>query len=290
MLNKIFVVTPRRDYPSVTATDAPFITRPGDSELFSDLSDNSIDTFGTSGKRIKSCNSHTLKIDTPRVNAPHSRQRPRNDLYIKMVVSSKVKIFVGPEKKSFEVPKDLLSYYSPVFDRSFNGNFMEGQTQIIELPEDTVEDFEVLVEYIFHHSVGDKLSISKNGRNAAERCISFLKYADLYDLGDISTLIYYELRSALIEGGPSAFKSSFIEVVFSLTKDGNCLRALMADAALSFQGEHLGRFPNSVKIGFEKQEAEVEGFGLAIYRQLKKAGVVCVYESPFDSRNYKDFE
>ncbi|TEY51226.1 hypothetical protein BOTCAL_0269g00090 [Botryotinia calthae] len=273
-----------------TTTDTPSTVCSRNSELLSDLSDNSIATSGSSGERFESCHSHASKIDTTRVNAPHSRQRPTKDLYIKMVMGPQANIVVGPEKKSFALPIDLLSYYSPVFYRAFYGNFIEVQTQIMELPEDNVENFEILVDYIFHHSVGDKLSISKNGPHAAERYISFLKYADLYDLGDVSTLVYDPLRSALIEGGPSGFKSSFIEVVFSLTKDGSCLRALMADAALSFQGEYLEIHLNSVKISFAKQEAEVEGFGLALYRQLKKPRVVCVYESPFDPRNYKDFD
>ncbi|CCD47949.1 hypothetical protein ACHAPC_008006 [Botrytis cinerea] len=301
--------TPRRNYPSITATDNPSTICSRNSELFSDLSDNSIATSGSSGERFESCHSHASKIGTTRVNAPHSRKKPAKDLYIKLVASTymamitktndlffrmvmgpQANIVVGPEKKSFALPIDLLSYYSPVFERALYGSFIEVQTQIMELPEDDVENFEILVDYIFHHSVVDKLSISKNGPHVAERCISFLKYADLYDLGDVSTLVYDALRSALIDGGPSAFKSSFIEVVFSLTKDGSCLRALMADAALSFQGEYLESHPNSVKISFAKQEAEVEGFGLALYRQLKKPGVVCVYESPFDPRNYKDFD
>ncbi|KAK6595638.1 hypothetical protein H4I96_09957 [Botrytis cinerea] len=282
--------TPRRNYPSITATDNPSTICSRNSELFSDLSDNSIATSGSSGERFESCHSHASKIGTTRVNAPHSRQKPAKDLYIKMVMGPQANIVVGSEKKSFALPIDLLSYYSPVFERALYGSFIEVHTKIMELPEDDVENFEILVDYIFHHSVVDKLSISKNGPHAAERCISFSKYADLYDLGDVSTLVYDALRSALIDGGPSAFKSSFIEVVFSLTKDGSCLRALMADAALSFQGEYLESHPNSVKISFAKQEAEVEGFGLALYRQLKKPGVVCVYESPFDPRNYKDFD
>lgn len=205
----------------------------------------------------------------------------------RMVVGPKVNIVVGPERKSFELPKDLLAYYSPVFDRSFNGNFIEGQTQTMQLPEDTVEDFEVLVEYAFHHGVGNKLSISENGRHAAKRCISFLKYADQYDLGDVSTLVCDALRPALIEGGASAFEPSFIEVVFSLTKDGNCLRALIADAALSFQGDDLSEYPQHLKISFKKQESEVEGFALALYRQLKKHSVGCIYRPPFNPLTLK---
>ncbi|KAF7889015.1 hypothetical protein EAF00_009315 [Botryotinia globosa] len=160
----------------------------------------------------------------------------------------------------------------------------------MELPEDTVEDFEVLVEYVFHHGVGDKLSISENGRHAAKLCISFLKYADQYDLGDVSTLVCDALRSALMVGGASAFEPSFIEVVFSLTKDGNCLRELIADAALSFQGEKFSVYPEFRKANFKKQESEVEGFAVALYRQLKKISVGCIYRPPFNPLTTKTFD
>ncbi|KAF7932397.1 hypothetical protein EAE99_003637 [Botrytis elliptica] len=288
MSDDIWAVTPRKNHLHVATTGTPSTIRSRDSEFFSDLSDNCIATSDTSGERIERCNSYAVNIGDSRVNVPSSRQRPTVELYMKMVVGPKVNIVVGPEKKSFELPKDLLAYYSPVFDRSFNGNFIEGQTQTMELPEDTVKDFEVLVEYVFHHGVGDKLSILKHGRHAAEHCISFLKYADKYDLGDVSTLVYDALRTALIEGGASAFEPSFIEVVFSLTEDGNCLRALMADAALSFQGDTLGKSPNFFVINFEKQEAEVEGFKSALYRQLKKS-VSSGYWVPFYSNKLKKF-
>lgn len=210
-----------------------------------------------------------------------------NGVVYRMVVGPKVEIVVGHQKKSFELPKELLSYYSPVFDRSFNGTFLESQTQKMELPEDSLEDFEVLVEYIFHHGVGDKLSITNYGENTAERCISFLKYADKYDIGDVSTPVYDTLRPALIKYGASAFKPEFIEIVFSLTRDGNCLRQLMVEAALSFQGVHQ---KNYGMISFEKQESEVEGFESALYRQLRKPGVIILYRPPFDPTGMKSFE
>ncbi|TGO37237.1 hypothetical protein BHYA_0102g00230 [Botrytis hyacinthi] len=267
IFDEIFAVTPRRNHPSFTTTGTPSTTRSGDSAVFSDSSDISIASSGIPGERIASCNSYAVNIGDTKVNVPGSRKRPTTELYIKMVVGPKVDIVVGSEKKSFELPKDLLAYYSPVFDRSFNGNIIEGQTQTMELPEDTVEDFEVLVEYAFHYG-----------------------YADQYDLGDVSTLVCDALRPALMEGGVSAFESSFIEVVFSLTKDGNCLRELIVDAALSFQGEKLSVYPKFRKANFKKQESEVEGFALALYRQLTKFSVGCIYRPPFNPSTTKTFD
>ncbi|ESZ97810.1 hypothetical protein SBOR_1819 [Sclerotinia borealis F-4128] len=285
---------PQRHCTSLATPNSPPTISSDSLPFLSDLTEGSTptpsDEGGTSIQRIETCNFDAAKRDDPRTKAPHCPQRPATELYINMIVGPKVKIVVGPNKKTYELPKELLSYYSPVFDRSFAGKFIESQTQRMELPEDTVEDFEVLIEYIFHHSVGDQLSVSKCGQNTAERCISFLKYADQYDLGDVSTSVYDALRPALLKYGVSAFKPEFIETVFSLTRDGNCLRQLMADAALSYQGEQKGEYPNYEMVTFEKQEAEVEGFESALYRQLRLPRVIEDYWSPFNPTRMKKFE
>ncbi|KAF7879768.1 uncharacterized protein EAF02_007938 [Botrytis sinoallii] len=256
MSDDIWTVTPRKNHLHVATTGTPSTIRSRDSEFFSDLSDNCIATSDTSGERIESCNSYAVNIGDSRVNVSSSRQRPTTELYIKMVVGPKVNIVVGPEKKSFELPKDLLAYYSPVFDRSFNGNFIEGQTQ-------------------------------NNGiaRIYCERFRSSGRYADKYDLGDVSTLVYDALRTTLIEGGASAFEPSFIK-----SQDGNCLRALMVDGRTVIPRGYFGKNIQTISDQFRKAEAEVEGFTSALYCQLKKS-VSCSYRAPFYYRKkHKDFD
>ncbi|QSZ29292.1 hypothetical protein DSL72_003805 [Monilinia vaccinii-corymbosi] len=84
----------------------------------------------TSSERIEAWNSDAAKRHDPRTKAPpHCPQKPPTESYIKMIMGPKVNIVVGPEKKAFELPRELLSHYSPVFDRAFNGPFIEGRTQ-----------------------------------------------------------------------------------------------------------------------------------------------------------------
>ncbi|TGO19288.1 hypothetical protein BTUL_0005g01370 [Botrytis tulipae] len=282
IFDEIFSETPRRNHPSFTTTDTPSTTRSGDSALFSDLSDISIATSDTPDERIEISNIQAVTTYTPKVKVPHCPQKPTSAMFMKLIKGPQVEVLVGSKKTSFELPKNLLSHYSPVFDRCFNGEFKEGNTQTMELPEDTVEDFEVFVDYIFHHSIADVLSIERCGKAAVRRSISFLSFADKYDLGDVSSAVYTTLRPALVHYRASVFEAEYIEIIFAVTKDGNCLRELVAQAALSFSGKRRGAWGNSPKIpAFQKQENEVEGFGLALYRALKASELETRYNDPF---------
>jgi len=59
-----------------------------------------------------------------------------------------VDVYVGPEKKRYPLPKPLLIHHSKFFEKCFNGQFKEGQTQKLGLPEDKVFHFETLVEHM----------------------------------------------------------------------------------------------------------------------------------------------
>lgn len=65
-----------------------------------------------------------------------------------MISGPKVDIYVGAQKKHYNLPKLLLCHYSDFFDVCFNGNFAEAQSQKLELPDDQVEEFELLLEYM----------------------------------------------------------------------------------------------------------------------------------------------
>jgi hypothetical protein len=48
----------------------------------------------------------------------------------------------------------------------------------LELPEEAVEIFEVLLEFMQRHSVSDILSVKENSEESAQQCIDFLEYAE----------------------------------------------------------------------------------------------------------------
>jgi len=125
----------------------------------------------------------------------------------------KVDVYVGAQKKQYSLPKLLLCHYSPCFNRCFNGKFIEAQTQELKLPEDKVDDFEVLLEYMLRGQISEVFEVKKNqsASVAVQRCVNFLEYADKYELGDAAcTEIYEPLKKALstkiIETLPSGSK------------------------------------------------------------------------------------
>src|ERR1039457_3672960 len=103
-----------------------------------------------------------------------------------MMSGPQVDLYVGPDRKHYRLPKDLLCFYSSVFDGALNGHFREAREQVMELPEDDVEDFDVLEEFVVKGHASEILSCEEAGEDAAKKCIHFLKYADKYDLGDVS--------------------------------------------------------------------------------------------------------
>ena len=108
-------------------------------------------------------------------------------------------IIVGKDKKHCSLPRDLLSYYSMYFHRCFNGAFKEAKEQKLELLEDTVDDFEILLEYMLHHSVPtctEAKAKEKGGMVTAY--MSIISYADKYAMGSIfCDLLYGKLKERL---------------------------------------------------------------------------------------------
>jgi hypothetical protein len=62
-------------------------------------------------------------------------------------------LFVGPEKKLYTVPKDLLCARVEYFDRMFNGPFEEATTLCAYFSEDKASDFAILLHWVDQNNV-----------------------------------------------------------------------------------------------------------------------------------------
>lgn len=101
------------------------------------------------------------------------------------------------------------------FEKCFNGPFKEGQTQKLELPEDRVEFFEIMIEFMLHGKVENVGSIHEFNLNSTatedkNEFIEFIKYNDKYGLGEISDEAQQEFSELLVD----KVDVSDIEVVF----------------------------------------------------------------------------
>jgi hypothetical protein len=65
----------------------------------------------------------------------------------------------GPTEETFYVHKDFICFHSPFFDAAFNGNFAEGQSQVMRLPDVEPATFGFVVEWIYKKSFNDKGTI-----------------------------------------------------------------------------------------------------------------------------------
>ena len=64
-----------------------------------------------------------------------------------------VTIIVSDAKLNYVVHKQLITFYSPFFDRAFNGNFIEGETQTMTLEDVDGNIFGLFVNWLYTQKV-----------------------------------------------------------------------------------------------------------------------------------------
>ncbi|KAH6681850.1 hypothetical protein B0J14DRAFT_557260 [Halenospora varia] len=210
--------------------------------------------------------------------------------FLDKIKGDSVDIYVGPQKKHYRLPKDLLRYYSGYFDRCFNGPFIEGQTQKLTLDKDKIEDFEILAEWMLRGD-GVKFTTSKPGAAGYEACIEFAKYTDKYELGEACEAICDALKNIAMEGtfglgylSSSPVQGSDIDLIYRITSPENPLRAVFTNFVLSVTGlKHLEQF--------SKQEQVVEGYAANLLQTMRKCmtpGQPCEWKDPFTTKSRYD--
>ncbi|OBT89993.1 hypothetical protein VE02_01615 [Pseudogymnoascus sp. 03VT05] len=64
-----------------------------------------------------------------------------------------VTVYVGPREKRYSVHKALLTSQSEYFEKALNGKFKEADEQIIRLPEDSPDAFDVLIGWLYQNQI-----------------------------------------------------------------------------------------------------------------------------------------
>ncbi|KAI9675666.1 MAG: hypothetical protein M1817_001033 [Caeruleum heppii] len=73
-----------------------------------------------------------------------------------LLVPPLVNVYVGPARKHWILHEKLLSHHSPFFASAFGGAFAEAETGKIELLEDDPAAFELLIQWLYSGSMGQK--------------------------------------------------------------------------------------------------------------------------------------
>lgn len=198
-----------------------------------------------------------------------------------------VDVYVGPEKKHYPLPKLLLIHHSKFFEKCFNGQFKEGQTQKLDLPEDKVFHFDILIEYMSRGNPSLVVNAAGNKAFIIRQCMDFIQYAGKYDLWEATSAVYEPLNKAFLQWGPRSkgqlpITGLDIETVFRVVPAGHSLRTLIAAAALSFGG--ISSSP------FRAQEEKVEGFAAEMLRQFRNNVTAAQFTCPIDKTKLRSYK
>ncbi|KXT11767.1 hypothetical protein AC579_1641 [Pseudocercospora musae] len=162
------------------------------------------------------------------------------DDFIRRLEGPTVVVCVGPteERRDFKVAKDLLFEKSEWFKNALKDErFVEGQLNIIELPEDTPSVFAAFYYFILHHDelAFEAVCVQHDG---IEACCEQLKLCiDLWIFGDKIRML--ELQNAAMKRAcvivrecdirKAAIPAAVLQNCFSKTLPGSPLQVLAAD-------------------------------------------------------------
>jgi hypothetical protein len=186
--------------------------------------------------------------------------------------SPRVDIYVGPEKKHYSVPKEIICSQSDYFKRCFNGGFKEAEEQKLYLDEDKVEDFEILLEYVLCGQVTTQIRNEYQTSTSYLKCFEFIAYADKYGLGEAGIAVHDALRD-LLQWDPHPLRPEHIELVFRATSKHHPIRDLIAKTALKRVVE------NST---LKKLADEHDAFAADILRMLLAASTKQAVKNPLE--------
>jgi hypothetical protein len=123
------------------------------------------------------------------------------------------------ETKHYNLPKDVLCYYSPVLDRCLNGGFKEAKELKLTLPEDDPFMFELLMGYMFG-GMGE-VEFSKDPGESYDYCWEFIEYTEKYDVTDACIILEKEMAQLITEHEEGKFnmdktehKGNFVKPIF----------------------------------------------------------------------------
>ena len=145
-----------------------------------------------------------------------------------------VHVKVGPEKRLFNIHKELLCDVSDYFAAALKGNFKETQDQVIELEEEDVSLFERFQLWLYSRSL---LSDEETVKG-----ISWQALIELYLFGEVRHIP--DLRNAAVDAlidkqqTEPKLPTLPLHYVYSHTNQGSLLRKLFADMAAHIAGSN----------------------------------------------------
>lgn len=129
-------------------------------------------------------------------------------------------MIVGESSKKYRLHKKLLCYHSTFFAAAFNGNFQEGITGELKLPEDDAKAFDIFVHWLYSGS----LPIYQSLREQLGEPFCWLL---VYSMGEkwfiprLQDMVCDHVRASMFFKCPSR---TFLNCLYDVTSSGCKLR------------------------------------------------------------------
>ncbi|KUJ22425.1 uncharacterized protein LY89DRAFT_762551 [Mollisia scopiformis] len=195
------------------------------------------------------------------------------------------KVVITVEGQNFSLPKALLCYHSPFFERAFNGGFKEATEQKMSMTSCSLETFKLLIQWLYtsHVELGDMGSKEDEGVTISTEpgevsnehpssrqitiLLSFIKLADeIQLLGSVDEIV--EMMKKKIIDTRSCLTTQHIRMAADLPK-GHGVRTLFAQACVKDYAPYF--FSSRWHRGglwFRAELNELDGFAADLMREL----------------------
>lgn len=160
-------------------------------------------------------------------------ERARNDKPPPTLVKSSTIVTVNVRKddkqdyKAFPIHKNYICHYSPYFEAAFNGRFIEGETQEMDIDEVEPRIFGIFVTWLYSQTIKDE----DGNIPAPEKIVRLWIFADRILCPRLQNQAIVALDAARIQYGP--FTYAVPKLVYDGTPTGSPLRQYLVDYSVS---------------------------------------------------------
>lgn len=139
----------------------------------------------------------------------------------------------GPNKQKFSVHKELLGRKSPALKAAFDGRFKEGHTNEMNLPEDDLEAFSLLVSWLYTSHIPRQRANPEGDMTAATaQYFHLFVLAGKYLIPDLEKCCYTAIHQLL--GTKTMPDLLFLEELFNIELSSSRLKFYMINVCAYF--------------------------------------------------------
>ncbi|CZR50744.1 uncharacterized protein PAC_00618 [Phialocephala subalpina] len=202
---------------------------------------------------------------------PLLRDLPANQFLNKLNLFKSPEAVVSVQGKDFTLPKALLCYNSPYFDRAFNGAFKEAAEQKLSMQGCSTDTFALLTQWLYTSQItlgeatddqGSRLTDTEKMSQKITQLLDFLKVADeIQLLGPFDSVI--QMMKKIIIVDRSILTTIHIRTAASFL-NGHGARKLFVGAYVK---EYLQCLHGCQQLKFRAELDEVDSFAADLLRE-----------------------